>query len=79
MGQLGNKRNNQLAENGLLFDAAGNKFDLTQWYIDNSPQKSSQEFVINYSILKTLEKIETHLSLISGEELNQTDPQQEDG
>ena len=36
MGQLGIGRNNQLAENGLLYDSDGNVFDLTAWYKTNS-------------------------------------------
>lgn len=36
MGQLGKGRNNQLAENGLLYDEDGNVFDLTEWHKRNS-------------------------------------------
>mgnify|MGYP003661213292 FL=1 len=36
MGEYGNGRNNQLAENGLLYDSDGNVFDLTAWYKTNS-------------------------------------------
>ena len=78
MGELGNKRNNLLAENGLLFDAAGNIFDLTQWYKDNNIILSNQSAIVNAAILGTLQKIETHLSLMTGEELEDTDIKQDD-
>ena len=78
MGELGNKRNNLLAENGLLFDSDGNIFDLTQWYKDNNIVLSNQGALVNAAILSTLNKIELHLSIISGEELNEKDPTQED-
>ena len=78
MGELGNKRNNLLAENGLLFDSDGNIFDLTQWYKDNNIVLSNQGALVNAAILSTLKKIELHLSIISGEELNEKDPTQED-
>jgi len=78
MGELGNKRNNLLAENGLLFDANGDVFDLTQWYKDNNIILSNQSAIVNAAILGTLQKIETHLSLMTGEELEDTDIKQDD-
>jgi hypothetical protein len=73
MGELGNKRNNLLAENGLLFDSNGDVFDLTQWYKDNSASIKSNE--INQQILSELKKITAHLSVISGERITEKDTQ----
>ena len=67
-----------LALNGQLFDADGNIFDLTAWYKGNSVVSNNQTALVNAAILSTLKKIELHLSLISGEELNEQDPTQED-
>ncbi len=71
MGELGNKRNNQLAENGLLFDADGNVFDLTQWYKENGLAVSSMS--LNQEILSELKIITAHLAEMSGETITKKD------
>jgi hypothetical protein len=43
MGELGIGRNNQLAENGLLYDSDGNVFDLTAWYKENASLSKGNE------------------------------------
>ena len=71
MGKLGTGRNNQLSANGLLYDSDGNVFDLTQWYKDNT--LSIDVVSTNNQMIKLLKKIELHLSLMTGEELDLTD------
>jgi hypothetical protein len=73
MGELGNKRNNQLAENGLLFDAQGNVFDLTEWLKSNKLTAKSDE--LNIQILTELKLIKTHLEVLSGERITEKDVQ----
>ena len=62
----------------IITDSDGNDFDLTQWYKDHAPLISYQDALVNAAILGTLQKIETHLSLMTGEELKNTDIKQED-
>jgi hypothetical protein len=71
MGELGNKRNNLLAENGLLFDAAGNIFDLTEWYKTNALTIGSDE--LSKQILTELKLIRQHLELVTNEEITTKD------
>jgi hypothetical protein len=62
----------------IITDKDGNDFDLTQWYIDHAPSISLQSMLASKAILDALQKIETHLSLITGEELKQTDIEQDE-
>ena len=71
-------RNDLLARNGLLFDDEGKIFDLTEWYKANGVSQNNQNLSIQLKILTALDKIETHLSLITGEELKQTDIEQDE-
>jgi hypothetical protein len=71
MGELGNKRNNQLAENGLLFDAKGNVFDLTEWYKNNALAINSDE--LNKQILTELKLIRLHLASMTDETISNED------
>lgn len=74
MGELGNGRNNNLAENGLLFDAQGNIFDLTEWLKSNKLTAKSDE--LNQQVLTELKLIRTHLEIISGERITDKDVMQ---
>jgi hypothetical protein len=71
MGELGKGRNNNLAENGLLFDSEGNLFDLTEWLKNNTLTVRSDE--INQQILVELKQIKAHLAIISGERITDKD------
>ena len=73
MGKLGTGRNNQLSNNGLLFDSDGNVFDLTEWYKRNN--SSLNILSTNNQVIDLLKKIEFQLSLITGEEIDLTDTQ----
>jgi len=71
MGELGKGRNNHLAKNGLLYDADGNLFDLTEWLKNNTLTVRSDE--INQQILSELKIIKAHLAVISGERITDKD------
>jgi len=71
MGELGKGRNNQLAENGLLYDAQGNLFDLTEWLKANKLTAKGDE--LNLQILTELKLIRAHLEIMSGERITDKD------
>jgi len=73
MGKLGIGRNNQLSQNGLLYDSDGNVFDLTEWYKVNSFELTAASINTQNAILETLKRIELHLAIITDEELTPGD------
>tara|TARA_R110002020_G_scaffold22068_2_gene74679 strand:+ start:77 stop:310 length:234 start_codon:yes stop_codon:yes gene_type:complete len=73
MGKLGTGRNNQLSQNGLLYDSDGNVFDLTEWYKDNSLSTTESHLALLSEVLCELKLIKTHLSLMTDEELLEND------
>ena len=73
MGKLGTGRNNQLSANGLLYDSDGNVFDLTEWYKANSFSVMESQLSLLSDILLELKFVRTHLSLMTDEELKETD------
>jgi len=73
MGKLGTGRNNQLSANGLLYDSDGNVFDLTEWYKANSFSFMESQLSLLSDILLELKFVRTHLSLMTDEELKETD------
>ena len=73
MGKLGTGRNNQLSQNGLLYDSDGNVFDLTEWYKDNSLSTTESHLALLSEVLCELKLIKTHLSLMTDEELKEND------
>ena len=68
--ELNGKRNNHLAANGLLKAEDGKAFDLTQWYIDNSPEWMRANLEIQGQIIQQLKIMNLHLELITDEKLN---------
>tara|TARA_R110002020_G_scaffold175493_1_gene367382 strand:+ start:3885 stop:4112 length:228 start_codon:yes stop_codon:yes gene_type:complete len=68
--EIKGKRNNHLAANGLLKAKDGKTFDLTQYYIDNSPEWMRANLEIQGQILEQLKIMNLHLELITDENLN---------
>jgi hypothetical protein len=66
MGKLGTGRNNQLSQNGLLYDSDGNVFDLTEWYKRNAIVDISS---LNKEILDELKDLNYTLKQIHNMEL----------
>ena len=74
MGQSRNKikgkRNNQLAQNGLLYDKNGNTFDFTQWHIDHSPDFMRANLEIQSQILQELKTLNLYMQVITDENIS---------
>ena len=62
-----NRRNNQIAQNGLLYDSDGNTFDLTQWYKDNTVENVHSMAESLHEIKEQLILIRQHLELVTDE------------
>tara|TARA_R110002020_G_scaffold175493_1_gene367383 strand:+ start:4131 stop:4379 length:249 start_codon:yes stop_codon:yes gene_type:complete len=71
--EIKGKRNNHLAANGLLKAKDGKTFDLTQYYIDNSPKLSRDISSTLSLILFELRKMNLQLQIITEEDLNESD------
>ena len=73
MGQLGKGRNNQLAQNGLLYDQDGNVFDLTEWYKTHTAKHVWAQNESLSLILLELKRISKHLESMTEEVFNDDD------
>ena len=67
------KRNNQLAENGLLYDRDGQTFGLTQWYKDHNINVSQEQTALLLNILQELKKLNIYMHEITGIKINDED------
>ena len=67
------KRTNPTPDTGLSTDHEGALFDVTQWRKEHAPKKIDDLNELMNKMLLELRRLNLHMSIITEEELNETD------